>query len=173
MSFETPQLSQMIEVKSAKIVKIKKMSEMMPQSPKVNYYREEIEKHQHPLRRIQRSSSSRIILRSATSLPRPKALLTRNEKTLEKWLDKREFGCDICDRKFFHKSAVEAHRWYILWNCLNTKITSYNLDWCTLPHRRNEGHRCCWNVSEAKRRLFRQSQASIVMKTYPWWNASI
>merc|ERR1712008_315581 len=79
----------------------------MPQSPKVNYYREHPE---HPLRRIQRSSTSRIILRSATSLPRPKTLLTRNDKTLDKWLDKREFGCDICDRKFFHKSAVEAHR---------------------------------------------------------------
>ena len=39
-------------------------------------------------------------------------------------------------------------------------------NWCILPHRRNKGHRCCWNVNEAKRRLFRQSQ---VMKTYQWW----
>ena len=108
MSFETPQFHT-VEIKSAKIVKIKKMSEMISVSPKIPYYRE----HgtlDHPLRRIQRSSSSRIILRSATSLPRPKAMITRNEKNLEKWLEKREFGCDICDRKFFHKSAVEAHR---------------------------------------------------------------
>ena len=108
MSFETPQLH-MIEIKSAKIVKIKKIGEISsPKVPRVNYYRDE--KTNHPLRRIQRSSSSRIILRSASTLPRPKSNLMRSEKTIDKWLEKREFGCDICDRKFFHKSAAEAHR---------------------------------------------------------------
>ena len=35
---------------------------------------------------------------------------SRDHKSLSKWLDKREYECDQCGIKFFHASAVRAHK---------------------------------------------------------------
>ena len=35
---------------------------------------------------------------------------SRDHKSLSKWLDKREYECDLCGIRFFHESAVRAHK---------------------------------------------------------------
>ena len=35
---------------------------------------------------------------------------SRDHKSLSKWLDKREYECDVCGIRFFHVSAVHAHK---------------------------------------------------------------
>ena len=35
---------------------------------------------------------------------------SRDHKSLSKWLDKREYECDQCGIRFFHASAVRAHK---------------------------------------------------------------
>jgi len=89
------------EVKSAKIVKLRKISKIQEQIPipKLEIF-EKLESTVTTPRTFVARGRTRLVRSSGTD---------KDHKSLSNWLETRDFACCICDAKFFHKSAVEAH----------------------------------------------------------------
>ena len=92
------------EIKSAKIVKLKKISLIEARLPIPNL---DISTSERGID-CEVATPRTFVARGRTRLVRASGT-ARDHKTLSNWLDKREFACCICDTRFFHKSAVDAH----------------------------------------------------------------
>ena len=76
-------------------------------SPKKYTVRRALDLDSLPVKR--RQSLDPVTFRRRSTLVRASGT-SRDHKSLSKWLDKREYECDVCGIRFFHVSAVHAHK---------------------------------------------------------------